>query len=294
MIIVKLSGGLGNQMFQYAIGRKLSLKNKTILKLDISDYQRENNIRKYELGNFNIVENFATEKEIAGIHKFNLPVGIRRIDWEIQKWFPSLRRTFQEPRMTHFFPSVLRATKGSHLTGWWQSYKYFEDIREILVSDFTVKSFSEHGKKTDALVNSGKMSVSLHIRRGDYVNIPDIELCSSHYYQNAIQYLENKLGELELFVFSNDIKWSKQNINFRGPIQFITNNKDENAFEDLVLMSHCRHNIIANSTFSWWSAYLNQHREKIIIYPGNWYTDKNRNEQLKDLIPPGWIRMESK
>lgn len=289
MIIVKITGGIGNQMFQYAIGRKLSLKNSTKLLLDTSVFE-SHPYREYQLNQFNIDAEVAREKDKNKILK-KLPPIIRRLDWELQKRFSWYTRLFLEPFLTHYYPFVLGATKNSYLQGWWQSFKYFDDIRETLLKDFTLKNpLNNSSEKILKKINSCELSISLHVRRGDYVNIPEVILTPYSFYKNALSHFKKQFTNFSLFIFSDDIAWTKSNFLFDCPVFYVDSNLDR-PVEDLILMSYCKHNIIANSTFSWWAAYLNKNPGKIIFAPEGWHSDIERNRKTVDLIPPGWIRL---
>jgi hypothetical protein len=288
MIIVELIGGLGNQMFQYALGRKLALSNKTTLKFDIQQlgWNRRLKIKKhiagflniemvtprvYGLGVFDIEENFTNKKEIR---KLNLSL-------------------VSEPGGAFsFYPEILRAKGGCYLRGFWQAEEYFKDIREVLQKDFRLKDQFSIDDLDIAKEIKACEAVSLHIRRGDYVKIDAINkvhgTCSSKYYVKAADYINEKIANAKFFIFSDDIEWAKENLNFENPTTFVSNGKLK-EYEELILMSFCKHHIIANSSFSWWGAWLNPNQGKIVIAPKKWLSDSSIDTH--DLIPENWIRL---
>jgi hypothetical protein len=186
----------------------------------------------------------------------------------------------------------LNLPDNSYLSGLWQTEKYFKDCEEIIRTEFTFKQ--PLNKKNSELSETirRKNSVSIHIRRGDYIyNSEEYKihgLCSIDYYKKAVECIANKAGELTLFIFSDDIEWVKNNLKFDFPIIFVDNNVDD-IHEDLRLMSLCKHNIIANSTFSWWGAWLNNNKEKIVIAPKKWFNEFEAD--TKDIYPDSWMRI---
>lgn len=270
MIITKLTGGLGNQMYQYAAGRRAVYKNNTELKLDISWYENPGGAtkREYLLHIFRIKENFSAPNEI------------QRLTYFKQKYF-------------HFDPKVLKVSDDTYLDGSWQSEKYFEDIKGIIKQEFIFKKEpdSENREKINEMINSN--SVSIHIRRGDYVydkkNNEFHGVCSADYYHKAVCLIVKKINKAKFFIFSDDPEWVKNNFRLNYPFTIVSHNFSKRDYEDLRLMSLCHHNIIANSTFSWWGAWLNQNPDKIIIAPKEWFRSRELN--AKDVIPKPWIKI---
>jgi hypothetical protein len=299
MIIVRLAGGLGNQMFQYALGRHLALLNNTELKLDI--YSLIATIhRPFLLNYFNIKAEIASKKEISkltspiyyfGYTRFNniLSRLIRRFI-KPEKYFTT--NSFYSEKIEFFFDKKILELEGSYyLYGHWQNPNYFNNIKNILIEDFTLKKGLNNDIKSVAKTMKEVESVSVHIRRGDYINNPNnlklFSILSKEYYLKAYQVMKQKNANPYFYVFSDDIPWCKKNLVFDSPTFY--SNADYGAYSDFFLMSQCRHNIMANSTFSWWAAYLNQNREKIVIAPNKWFNDNRIN--TSDLAPDGWIKL---
>ncbi|MEN6461043.1 MAG: alpha-1,2-fucosyltransferase [Syntrophomonas sp.] len=276
MIIVRLKGGLGNQLFQYALGRKIALIHNTVLKFDISFYEQEG-IRSYDLTHFNIIENIATQNEINRIrgkiclHKdrYNCPV-------VEEPFFP-------------YNPRIIQVPNNVYLDGYWQSEKYFLDIEDILRREFTVKYPLKGLNQSLADTIKNCNSVALHIRRGDYVTNPEnfviFGVCSWEYYKNCIEQLTAQVTSPHFFIFSDDPQWVLNNIHLPYPTTFVVHNQDKN-YEDLRLMSMCRHNIIANSSFSWWGAWLNTNPNKMVFAPARWFVTTSLD--TRDVIPLTW------
>jgi hypothetical protein len=286
MIIVKLMGGLGNQMFQYAAGRCLSHLHKTELKLDLSylnaDPANKYTKRNYALDVFNINADVATEADLKRFH----PLERGKITRTLMRKLPILYSKVIANESGHnFMKEFYSFPKDVYLNGFWQSEYYFEPVEELLRKEFTLKQnlIGENLLLADQIDNCN--SVSLHVRRGDYISNKEAQefhgSCSLEYYEKAIATLKQK-GNVEVFVFSDDISWAKENIK-TDKIHFITQNNPGHI--DMHLMSLCKHNIIANSSFSWWGAWLNQNPEKTVVAPKNWFTDVH----LKDIYPKDWI-----
>lgn len=280
MIIVKLKGGLGNQMFQYATGRRAAYVNGASLKLDISGYENQVGItpREYMLNVFNIKEDFANSIEILRLKKtFSI---FSKRSYVIEKYF-------------HFDLSILKITDNSYLEGNWQSEKYFKDIENIIRKDFVFKKKPDEKNLSTIKKIMNSNSVSIHIRRGDYVLDSKTNkthgVCDLDYYNRAIGYVTSKIKSPHFFVFSDDLLWAKQNLILRHPCEYIIHNVGKKDYEDMRLMSECKHNIIANSSFSWWGAWLNNNDNKIIVAPRKWYNDQSLN--IKDLISENWLRV---
>jgi hypothetical protein len=288
MIIVKLMGGLGNQMFQYAAGKSLAVKNNSELLLDTSSFDAvTDNItkRKFELSCLHVNEEMATAQQVQ---KFEKPSLLTRV---INKTRPYYKKSvYYEPHF-HFDPNFFKASPGTMLVGYWQSEKYFSSISSVIRDNFAIKN-----KLSAATLNiyeqaSGTNSVSIHIRRGDYISNPETKRvhgsCDLEYYEKAIETLIERSGVTHLFIFSDDISWARQNIRSSLTTVFVDHNGEQQAYEDLYLMSNCKHNIIANSSFSWWGAWLNNNPGKNVIAPKKWFNDFPAD--TKDLYPSNWI-----
>ena len=289
---MQLLGGLSNQMFQYAADRKIAYINNTSLKFDISCFKNYKN-RKYDLGCFNIVENFATGKEIYLYRRFRNRRGSGRIYRVLDKIIPYHKRRYIIERHFHYDPDISRISGNVYLEGYWQSEKYFEDIESIIRKEFKIKHKLDSVNKKMGHQISSLLSVSIHIRRGDYVTNPVIKkfhgICSLEYYYDAIKKIAKIVKKPHFFIFSDDIKWAQGNLNISHPVTFITHNNADRHFEDLRLLSFCKHHIIANSSFSWWGAWVSTNPDKIVIAPKKWFTDVGRN--TNDLIPESWHRI---
>jgi hypothetical protein len=294
MIVVKLMGGLGNQMFQYAAGLSLALNKKTELLLDESFLTADtNNLytkRNLELQCLNLDLNIATEKDIK---RFNVTRSNKYIR-SLQRNFPVLfSNLFAAESGMAFQKEFFNFPKNTYLDGFWQSEKYFKNIESILMEKFTPKETLNFENREWLNKITICESVSLHIRRGDYVVNKSAQVHHGNlilsYYINALNIIKNKYSNIEVFVFSDDLDWCKENLTLEPKTHFVDANQKTNFHFDMHLMSLCKHNIIANSSFSWWGAWLNNNSEKIVVAPKDWFTNGSINTQ--DLIPVKWIRV---
>lgn len=289
MIITRVNGGLGNQMFQYAIAKALAIEFKTDIFLDLQDYENSNG-HPFALDKFTTQFRIASSKELRLFGK--IP------DYGNPLWLRVLRKIITPTECTekdfHYSANNLdSAGKYTYLSGYWQCEKYFIHIREQLLQDF--KPRLGYSSKTNELLSKAQntKSVSIHIRRGDYVQNPSTNsyhgTCSIDYYKSAINEISRSLDNPSFFVFSDDIIWAKENLNLWDDMFFVDHNDINHAWEDLMLMANCKHNIIANSTFSWWGAWLNNNVNKIVIAPDRWFN--NANLDYKDVVPETWIKI---
>jgi len=292
MIVVRLMGGLGNQLFQYAFAKHLSVLNNCELGIDISGLKHDGDAfsvnftnREYYLDHYNttIIKPLSKSylKRFKGFWK--------RIHTMTGKKYQYIKE-----HNTTFDQQMLAIKDNTLVEGYWQSEKYFKGIEHVIRKDLTLKKEIHGQNKTIAEKIALTRSVSLHVRRGDYVSNPVFSkvlgACQPDYYERAIGLMNEKIENPTYFIFSDDIPWAKENLNFKGrPATFVTNNNEAQCFEDLRLMSMCENNIIANSSFSWWGAWLNAQAGKIIIVPEKWFNDLAMCDD--DLIPAEWVKV---
>lgn len=284
-VIIKLQGGLGNQMFQYAIGKNLEQRNNTDFKLDATAFKNDPQ-REYALGCFNVVQKFATQKEISNFLKYRTRKG--RIWFWYNRLIADKTRYVQE-RQFNFDPMIFTLKKPVYLDGYWQTEEYFKKIEGVIRKDFTLKNKPSFETENWIEKVAKYNSISIHIRRGDYILNPKTNqfhgVCSSEYYNDAINLISQKINEPVFFIFSDDIDWVKENFKIGHPV-FYVSDKMIPDYEELHIMSKCKNNIIANSSFSWWGAWLNENPHKIIMAPKKWFVTKKMN--TVDLIPENW------
>jgi hypothetical protein len=304
MVVVKLFGGLGNQMFQYALGKSFSIKNNLEFKIESkSGFEKDFYNRKLGINNFNITAeevNYAIlPKKIIEKSKIKW---VQKIVEYLDNKFPKInyllclnKWNIIHEKNKYFSPINYNGSRNLYLIGYWQSEKYFKNIREELINEFSLKNSlnNENLKIANLIINSN--SVSVHYRRLHGISNGIVSkahanthgVISEEYYENSIKYIKNKISDITFFIFSDDISWAKENLKNTENIIFVDINDDDKNFLDLYLMSLCKHQIIANSSFSWWAAWLNKNPNKIIISPKKWYVDETLNKN--DTIPENWI-----
>lgn len=263
MIVSKIIGGLGNQMFQYAIAKSIAVKNNDSFKLDISDFESYSLHNGYRLNFFSISGEVATQEDVVSLK------GRSGTPYKILKKLRlyNFNTYYKEKEHTLFDKNVFNYSN-VYLDGYWQNEIYFKSIRDILLKEFTLKDgVSENAISILENIKSSE-SVSIHVRRGDFLKHPDVGVLGVEYYKRAVQLINDKTTTPSFFVFSNDIEWCKTNFSFIDNCVFVEN--DTTELDDITLMSHCSHNIIANSSFSWWGAWLNSNDNRIIISPKKW------------------------
>jgi hypothetical protein len=295
MIIVKLMGGIGNQMFQYATARRLAHVRGAALKLDLGWFENciADSPRAYELHLFRIKELIASVEEIRGVKNAGEKGAVCGLMRFLGVGDRCVTNGVVVERHFHFDPEVLRLPDNVYLDGYWQSEKYFADVADVVRSELTVAIEPDDKNRQMSEMIRKSEAVSLHIRRGDYVSNPVMNrfhgLCSLEYYQKGMEMVFSKTKNAHFFVFSDDPAWAKENVNSDHPLTFIDFNGAERAYEDLRLMSLCKHHVIANSSFSWWGAWLSRNPSKVVVAPAKWFSNPNINTD--DLIPQGWVRL---
>lgn len=291
MIITKLQGGLGNQMFQVAIAFAFAKYYNTNFKLDLSFLENNNKTtevftaRDYELGVFSYNFKFADKNDIEIFYPKNKNI-LKKIILKIKKIILK-SRIITDNWDTRFFSKKI--TKYTYFDGYWQSENYFKKYRNDILDLFKFPELSsEFANIKQEIINAN--SVSIHFRRGDYVKNEHIKsvhgICDFKYYQKASDFIYKKQKNIKFFLFSDEPDWVKNN--FKSNINYTVINTGH-SITDMMLMSLCKHNIIANSSFSWWGAWLNQNPDKIVIAPKKWFADNKRN--TIDLIPNSWLKI---
>lgn len=295
MIAIRLMGGLGNQMFQYATARALANHRNTELFLDKVWFEHINQVdtpRHYELDCFAADQRFLPKRlspVLESDHFYHGKFGKFKLKVN-QKTHRSQLIVFQEKKF-NFDKQVLLQPDNTYLIGYFQSEKYFANIRDLLLKDFNLIAEPDNHNKALLKKIASSQSVSLHVRRGDYVSNKDANKfhgTKGHdYYDEAIKLVAKKIKKPTFFVISDDPEWCKQNIKLSYETVYVDNNSV--GSEDMRLMRSCRHNIIANSSFSWWGAWLNENPDKIVIAPSQWFDDPTVN--TSDVIPGSWQKI---
>lgn len=284
-ISIKIYGGLGNQMFQYAAGRALSLRNQVPLYLDISWFSQKHEhttIRTYQLDIFKNITATIQKKLLFPCQDF-----LKRI----KRYLP-FSYTIREPHFA-YWPGFYKITPPATLDGYWQSEKYFISFRNEILYDFTFPTLPKRAAQFSEDIKETPESVSLHIRRGDYISNPQANAFHGNlqqdYYSKALQLIKDACGKTRLFIFSDDPQWVRENFDCCGHDAVIVDLAFPNApHHDMHLMSLCKHHIVANSSFSWWGAWLGT-QQGITIAPQAWSADTGTD--TSDICPSTWIRL---
>lgn len=291
MVVTQLLGGLGNQMFQYAVGRHLADRLRVPLKLDLTEFEHYS-LRRFSLDHFNIRAEILTEKEserLQGIAPDKSPLS------KILDKFGCIRSyTFLKEASFRYDERIEKVYPPIYLNGYWQSELYFPDAASVLRKDFSLREKIDSVNSEFAkLIDGSTGAVSLHVRRGDYVKNPQTFLyhgvCSLEYYHRAVDYIAKFISNPHFFIFSDDLDWVMENIVLDYPMTLVNANGPDSGFLDLDLMRRCRHHIIANSSFSWWGAWLGNSPCKTVVAPSVWFNDVSID--TRDLIPAGWIKL---
>lgn len=296
MLISNLIGGLGNQMFQYAFGKSLSIQRELSIKFDLTELldrapKEQFTFRDFELGIFNASVASASAAEL-NIYKHQPISLVERISYRLARKIKKVT-IFAEKQDYVFDTTVFQTSSNTYFNGYWQNERYFLPCEEVIRQDFVFKQALSGENAKLAVEIAQTNAVSIHVRRGDYVSVALSNqfhgTCSPEYYQKAVQLICQRVDNPTLFVFSDEPDWVKENLVFGLPTTYISHNVGANSFEDMRLMSLCKHNIIANSSFSWWGAWLNANPEKIVIAPQRWIQKEIALEA--EIIPHGWVKL---
>lgn len=273
MVVIKITGGLGNQMFQYAAAKALSLDKKLNLKIDKSSFQ-EYKLHAYGLHHFNVKPKFYSADSI----------------WK-KKFKRFFKKTFFYKESTFDYNKELFNINADEifLEGYFQSEKYFINYENEIRNDFLIKSPLKQQTIDTVTYMQSVNAVSIHFRRVDYIGNAVHETDKTEFYKEALKLIESKVKNPVYFLFSDDMPWVKENFTTNFETHYIDFNNAETNYEDLKLMSSCKHNIVTNSSFSWWGAWLNSNPGKIVVAPKLWFNDEKLD--AKDIIPESWIKV---
>ena len=293
MIIARVHGGLGNQMFQYALGRRLALHHGTELLLDLSFFDLKDGThtqRPFELDVFQVKYRRANADDLRPFLEARAS-RVRRVRDRLLPVFA--RHPYFAQYGFGFDPRALDLPATVYLDGHWQSEKYFKDAEAALRADFVFTTAQDEVNVAMARPIRGVNAVSVHVRRGDYATDPTTHahhgVCDAAYYKAAVQRMLHAHPDSVFFIFSDDPAWARENLRLDAPMNVVDHNHGITSFEDMRLMSLCKHHSSANSSFSWWRAWLNPDPSKIVIAPGQWFRDPAID--TRDLLPATWTRL---
>jgi hypothetical protein len=298
MIIVKLQGGLGNQMFQYAAGKYLAKKHNVELKMDLQFLLDRTPIKNFVFRDYDL--------DIFGIYKeayksnFSIAFGrnrkLSRFKYFLTTLFNSNLPKYVRENPYCFDNKFFKISDNCYLEGYWQSYRYFDAIESEIRSDFQIlENFSENGVELlNQIKNSN--SVCINVRRADFVNLKQAEdhhgFCDLNYFQSSINIINKRVTNPKFFVFSDDVGWCIENFKFLKNVTVVGHEYAGRKFSQyLNLMKNSKHFIIPNSTFGWWAAWLGENPEKIVIAPEKWYVNKKMD--TRELLPKSWLKVDN-
>jgi hypothetical protein len=315
MVVVQIMQGLGNQMFQYASAKGLATQIQQPLKVNLDVYKRAKRLRSYELGSyFAVVPDVVTEQEMQDFYLINpfrriwnrlfpkqkiraLPYeevwGIRLMYRLFNLFSPPHKRRFYEERHFHFDNRFFKAPTHVFIKGYWQSYKYFDHIKDHIKRDYTVRR--ELVQHLDELVAqmAACESIALHVRTSDKLSEKNLRLygrLTAGYYQRGVETIQAKKdGNIKLYVFTDDVNHVHTYLPQGFETVIVSGTYAKSAIEDLYLMTRCKNIVMANSSFSWWASYLNMYSDSMVVVPKKWFNKAPYN--YKDVYCPGWIRI---
>lgn len=293
MIIVNIIGGLGNQMFQYAAGKVLAERHEAELLLDTRMFDGYGLHNGFELDRvFCVDARKAKEDEIRSLIGWRgSRLGGRLVANEHLRFLQG--RHYYKERHISFNEEFLTLPNDCYVAGYWQSERYFEDYKDLIRKQFQFKQpLSEKNQNIAERIITSPAAVSLHVRRGDYVANARTNavhgICTIEYYKAAMREIESEVPEVTYFIFSDDLEWVKDNVPVKNKCFFVDQNTGLESYNDMRLMSLCRHHIIANSSFSWWGAWLNPSMEKRVIAPKRWFAN---GADCSTHVPKAWRRI---
>lgn len=303
MIITWLSGGLGNQMFQYAAGLALAERRRTVLKLDVSWFRHDPAYEahnRYALSCFNVTEQFATAEEIDRVRGVQLTrperwsvalAGALRFRRYAQRH--AAPANWHQPPTFAFYPQFLAQPDNTYLNGMFQSEKFFAGAADLLRLHFSFRYPPQPEVAALATRIRSGPSAAVHFRRGDYQRnatfTREIGTLDLAYYHRAVRLLRERSPEATLYIFSDDIEAVAREFTPDGPHEFVRCVQPWHAFDKIRLMALCEHLAIANSTFSWWAAWLNPSPDKLVIAPDPWFAQSDHDGT--DVVPACWVRL---
>jgi hypothetical protein len=304
MIITRLTGGLGNQMFQYAAGLALAERRRTVLKLDVSwfrEYAQYEAHNRYALSCLNITEQFATAEEIDRVRGVSLT--------RPERWSVLAARLFHFYRYAnrhspegrhhpaesfHFYAHFFDQPDNTFLEGLWQSERFFALVADLLRLQFSFRYPAPPPViEMEHRIREGGPSVAVHLRRGDYARNPafsrEMGVLPIRYYHRAVAHIRERHRGVTLYIFSDDIEAAKREFAPDAPHVFVDVTESWNSHDKIRLMSRCDHAILSNSTFAWWSAWLNPSPSKVVVAPDPWFAQSPHNSD--DVVPGSWVRL---
>lgn len=291
MIIVRIWEGLGNQLFQYAYAKSVELRRGEMVYLD---WNHCNNrilderltMRECQLKNFRI-----TLKNYDNVEKYYFFLDGSNVVHKSIKYLAEqgvYPYKYYEEKDVSYKPELLNLKGNYYVQGWFQNALYFSDYEDVIRKEILPKKKIKLDKELRGILEK-QNTVAVHIRRGDYKKLNNtLEL---GYYEQAVKEFNNRIEKPYFCIFSDELEWVKRNIKLDGKCFYVNEDRRLTDYEELMVMSRCRHNIIANSTYSWWGAWLNNNKDKIVVGPKNWFLDHRVINCGINIMPEDWIRL---
>jgi hypothetical protein len=283
-------------MFQYAFGQSLAQEHKTQVVFDTTELLDRSPKQNFTYRNFELD---IFEGQVAIAPSKMLSLFIYQPEFLAERiYYRALRKLkkvqfYKETGLFMYDPEVWRTSPNTYFDGYWQNEKYFKRHEQLIRRCFTFKAPLFGNNQLLANQIQAENSIAVHVRRGDYASNQQVNsvhgVCSIEYYQAAVCFIAEKLTDPKLYIFSDEPEWVAQNMTFDYPVTYVSHNTGDSSFEDMRLMSLCKHNIIANSSFSWWGAWLNNNPKKMVVAPQRWM--QNTNVDTSDLVPEAWMRI---
>lgn len=290
-VVIKIQGGLGNQMFQYAFSRALPTEERVYFDLAYFDEPGSMSLELDRVFGISL-----PERDTPAYRKTRNLLYSNKVLRKLYTAYKVARRVVSKVlcRNSRYIETKLSYNPAAlshpyqYYDGYFQSYKYFESCKHELERAYSFPSLDQGNQKIAEMIAHSN-SVSVHVRRGDYLEHPLYKgICDEDYYTEAIATISSRVADPHFFVFSNDIEWCKKHLSFlSAQVTFVSGNGGENSYKDMQLMSLCKHNIICNSSFSWWGAYLNKNKHHTVLRPNKWIHDENT--KIDDICPPAWL-----
>lgn len=286
-MIIRITGGIGNQMFQYAFKKKIDQMTGTNNQIDVRFYSDHSAHNGYELQSvFGIKDNEYNGSLIPPSEKHKY---YSRLCYYLNKRMIVASKYMIEVMINYSDAYKSAMAEDYYFDGYWQSQDYFQDIEDEIRNTFVFPGFDEDKNIEICKTAREKNCVSLHVRRGDFLKASKfVALGSGSYYDRAVSLIKSKVDDPVFIVMSDDIEWCREHFNEEKMI-FVDWNSGSKSYRDMQIMSICKHNIVANSSFSWWGAWLNNNPEKIVIAPSRFYTDNKRDES--HILPAEWTKI---
>jgi hypothetical protein len=289
MLIIKIFQGLGNQLFQYALGRSLEERFGVKVKYDLSWFKENSQHRQFGLDRFNTKIEIANDEEVYNVKNGIYPNRIRNYIFQKElKFNPYYKQPYFKEDLSKFEPNILKINSRTYIEGYFSSEVFFKEIRQLLLEEFELKNSINRVNQSLIEKIKNQHSVCLSVRRGDFLKYSMHNVCDLSYFENAIALMNEKIKDPVFYIFSDDNDWVKENLKLDQEHYFVTHNYPD-FYEDLRIMKSCKHHIIPNSTFSWWAAWLAKNNQKIVIAPETWL-DSNEID-YSYYLPSEWIKI---